>query len=79
MRQTLEHREQQELFARTSGCNRFVYNRMLSDKIDHYNKRKKTLHNTPAQYKGEYPWLKEVDSQALKYACKLKRLRPKER
>ena len=59
------NKEQRDLFARTFGCVRFIYNRMLSDKIDYYNKRKKTLHNTPAQYKGEYPWLKEVDSLAL--------------
>lgn len=59
------NKKQRDLFARTFGCVRFIYNRMLSDKIDYYNKTKKILHNTPAQYKGEYPWLKEVDSLAL--------------
>ena len=38
---------------------------MLADKIEHYNKEKKMLRNTPASYKKEYPWLKEVDSLAL--------------
>lgn len=38
---------------------------MLSDKIDHYKETKKKLNNTPAQYKKEFPWLKEVDSLAL--------------
>ncbi|GAU77003.1 mobile element protein [Fusibacter sp. 3D3] len=38
---------------------------MLSDKIEHYEKMKQKLNNTPAQYKKEYEWLKEVDSLAL--------------
>ena len=38
---------------------------MLSDKIDHYNEHKTELKNTPAQYKKEFEWLKEVDSLAL--------------
>lgn len=38
---------------------------MLSDKIDYYKKTKQKLNNTPAQYKEEFEWLKEVDSQAL--------------
>jgi putative transposase len=46
-------------------CSRFLYNRMLADKIRHYQEEKKMLKNTPAGYKKEYPWLKEVDSLAL--------------
>ena len=38
---------------------------MLADRIAHYEKIGKSLNNTPAQYKEEYPWLKEVDSLAL--------------
>jgi transposase len=38
---------------------------MLSDKIEHYNKYQERLNNTPAQYKSEFVWLKEVDSLAL--------------
>ena len=38
---------------------------MLADKMEHYKKEKKLLRNTPASYKKEYPWLKEVDSLAL--------------
>ena len=38
---------------------------MLADKIRHYQEEKKILKNTPAGYKKEYPWLKEVDSLAL--------------
>lgn len=52
-------------FAKTFGCVRFIYNRMLSDKTKHYEETKQKLINTPAQYKAEFPWLKEVDSLAL--------------
>ena len=38
---------------------------MLADKMEHCKKEKKMLRNTPASYKKEYPWLKEVDSLAL--------------
>ena len=38
---------------------------MLADKVEYYKKEKKMLRNTPARYKKEYPWLKEVDSLAL--------------
>ena len=57
--------EQQQLFAKTFGCSRAIWNMMLADKIKHYEETKETLHNTPAQYKNEFPWLREVDSLAL--------------
>jgi len=57
--------KQKEYFAKTFGCARFIYNKMLSDKIDYYKLEKATLNNTPAQYKKEFEWLKEVDSLAL--------------
>lgn len=57
--------EQKVLFAKTFGCVRFVYNRMLADKIKYYEETKQKLNNTPAQYKAEFEWLKEVDSLAL--------------
>ena len=57
--------EQRILFAKTVGCARFVYNRMLADKIAHYKKTGEMLHNTPAQYKVEFPFLREADSMAL--------------
>ena len=56
---------QKEYFSNCFGCVRFVYNQMLSDKIDHYKETKQMFHNTPAQYKKEFPFLKEVDSLAL--------------
>lgn len=57
--------EQQIMLAKTFGCVRFIYNRMLSDKIKYYEETKQKLNNTPAQYKKEFEWLKEVDSLAL--------------
>ena len=62
------NKEQQEYFAKCFGCVRFIYNRMLSDKIEYYKKTKQKLNNTPAQYKKEFHWLKEVDSLALSNA-----------
>lgn len=38
---------------------------MLADKIAYYEANKAMLTTTPAQYKNEYPYLKEVDSLAL--------------
>ena len=57
--------EQKILLGKTFGCCRFLYNQMLNDKIREYEKTKKMLKNTPAMYKKEYPFLKEVDSLAL--------------
>ena len=59
------NQEQKQLFAKTFGCSRAIWNMMLADKIKHYEDTKEPLYNTPAQYKKEFPWLKEVDSLAL--------------
>ena len=56
--------EQKIMFAKTFGCVRFIYNKMLGDRLDYYKETGKKLNNTPAQYKEEFPWLKEVDSLA---------------
>ena len=57
--------EQEVLLSKTFGCCRFLYNIMLSEKIREYQITGKMLKNTPAMYKKEYPFLKEVDSLAL--------------
>ena len=57
--------EQKFYFAKTFGCVRFIYNTMLYDKIEHYKANGEMLRNTPAQYKKEHSFLKEVDSLAL--------------
>jgi putative transposase len=56
---------QQTLISKTFGCVRFIYNRMLSERIEYYEETRKSLNNTPAKYKIEFEWLKEVDSLAL--------------
>ena len=57
--------EQSIMFAKTFGCCRKVYNLMLSDKIEGYKMTGKFPIVTPAKYKNEYPYLREVDSLAL--------------
>lgn len=56
---------QRIMFAKTFGCVRFIYNQTLTDKIKFYKETKKNLYKTPAQYKKDFEWLKEVDSLAL--------------
>lgn len=62
--------EQKIFFSKTFGCVRLVYNLMLNDRIKAYeeskgNPDKKLKYPTPAKYKKEYEFLKEVDSLAL--------------
>ena len=57
--------EQELYLAKTFGCARFVYNQMLGDAIKYYEETGKSKINTPASYKKEFEWLKEVDSLAL--------------
>ncbi|MGG3018283.1 RNA-guided endonuclease TnpB family protein [Geobacillus stearothermophilus] len=65
-------KEQEQLLAKTFGCVRFVYNKMLEERIQMFEKFKDDQESlkqqtcpTPAKYKKEFPWLKEVDSLAL--------------
>lgn len=51
-------KEQEEYFAKVFGCVRFIYNKMLHDKIEYCKETGKLLKNTPAQYKKEYAFLK---------------------
>ena len=57
--------EQAVMFAKTFGCCRKVYNLMLADKIACYEETKSFGKQTPAMYKKDYSFLKEVDSLAL--------------
>lgn len=59
------NKEQAILINKTIGCSRKIYNLMLSDKIEYYKNNNTMLNNSPAQYKKDYPFLKEVDSLAL--------------
>jgi len=52
-------------FAKTFGCCRFVWNKMLNEKLHAYKKKERIPRPTPAQYKKEFLLLKEVDCFAL--------------
>lgn len=53
------NQQQRMLINKTIGCSRLVYNLMLHDFYTN------DVIKTPAKYKNEYPFLKEVDSLAL--------------
>ena len=57
--------EQAELFEKTFGCCRYIWNRMLADQQRFYRETDAHFIPTPAKYKKEAPFLKEVDNQAL--------------
>ncbi|MEB7441110.1 IS200/IS605 family element RNA-guided endonuclease TnpB [Enterococcus hirae] len=62
--------EQETFFAKSFGCVRKVYNLMLDDRMKAYKETrkdssKKMSFPTPAKYKQDFPFLKEVDSLAL--------------
>ena len=57
--------KQKDYFAKCFGCVRFFYNKSLNDMNDIYKSTQKFEDITPAQYKEDYPFLKEIDSLAL--------------
>ncbi len=56
---------QAELFEKTFGCCRYIWNQMLSDQQRFYAETGKHFIPTPAKYKNGAPFLREVDNQAL--------------
>lgn len=69
------NKQQENQIQRTFGCCRFVYNRLLEDRITAYTERgeSRTFSQQSAMLpplKKEFPWLKEVDSTALVAAAK---------
>ena len=57
--------EQAELFEKTFGCCRYIWNQMLADQQRFYAETGAHFIPTPAKYKKQAPFLKEVDNQAL--------------
>ena len=53
------------LFEKTFGCCRYIWNQMLADQQRFYQETGAHFIPTPAKYKNEAPFLKEVDNQAL--------------
>ena len=56
---------QRQFFCINFRATRFIWNKMLYDRIESYKESGKGILRTPASYKAEYPWLKEADSLAL--------------
>lgn len=63
---------QDEILNKTFGCCRFLWNHMLNERNDTYQRLKddkESLHSheykTEKQYKQDFPFLKEVDAKAL--------------
>ena len=59
------NKEQREYFSKVFGCVRFFYNKSLSDMNEIFKNKQEFKNITPARYKEDYPFLKEVDSLAL--------------
>ncbi len=59
------NKAQKEYFAKCFGCVRFFYNKSLNDMNDIYKSTHEFEDITPARYKEDYPFLKEIDSLAL--------------
>lgn len=64
--------KQKEYFAKCFGCVRFLYNKMLAERIELYEKYKDDKEQlfshkpkTYTEYKKEFQWLYEVDNFAL--------------
>ena len=69
VRHAVKHRmypseTQARLIDRTIGCARFIYNQMLETRIATYKATGETCNPTPAQYKDEFPFLREVGGQS---------------
>ncbi len=69
------NKAQTELLQHTLSCCRFVYNHMLERNNKVYKRRGEhlsyiTMQNLLPKMKKFLPWLKDADSQALKYACR---------
>ena len=63
--------EQKILIEKTFGCNRFIYNHFLNEKINDYKQTGKSktaftqIKELP-KLQEEYPWLKEIDGCSLR-------------
>jgi putative transposase len=64
--------EQETLIRKTFGCVRFLFNRMLAERKNSYKLHKddkeqlrRMKYRSPAKFKLDYEWLREVDSLAL--------------
>ena len=68
-------KDQEILINKTIGCSRIIYNHFLADKIEEYKETGKSKSaydqmKTIPELAKEKPWLKEVDSCALRNSVK---------
>ena len=68
-------KDQKEIMAKTFGCCRFVYNWGLSERKKAYQEEKKktstySLIKRLTELKEQYPFLREVNAQALQFALR---------
>lgn len=70
-------KEQEILLSKHFGCTRFIYNRFLKEKQEHYLLNKKTLNYnncslslTKLKQQEEYVWLNEINAQSLQASLK---------
>ena len=75
--QLYPNQKQQQIIDTTIGCCRFIYNQMLAERIEIYDKYKndkEKLYNykykTEKEYKKEFSFLKEASSRALQQSRK---------
>ena len=59
------NKEQQILLAKTFGCCRKVYNLALAESIESYKQNGKFKHSNYTTYREQFPFLGEVEAQAL--------------
>lgn len=59
------NKEQQILLSKTFGCCRKVYNLALAESIESYKQNGKFEHSNYTTYKEQFPFLGEVEAQAL--------------
>ena len=71
----IPNKEQEILINKTFGCTRYIYNQMLVERNDIYEKFKNSKeelksykYKTEKEFKQELIWLKEIDSIALQQA-----------
>ncbi len=60
--------KQEEYFSKCFGCVRLVYNKQLEKRIAYYSENKVSLKTNYAELLDEYPFLSEVEGQALSQA-----------
>jgi putative transposase len=57
------NRDQKALMEKTFGCCRFLYNRMLNDRLTG-EYMGEVVRPRPAMYKKEHPWLKSANKKS---------------